>query len=147
MPCPSASSVARSENSDPPPHPHPPSRDGAQVAELSRANVLALRLYTTSSFPLFNGPLRAGVCPHPLRMTVYYLAEGLKALRRVEARAAPEEFNKVRASGRVLGRTGARAPVHIGPWRPVHLSRLLHWLSDAVRGVHVYDSSCICTAA
>lgn len=80
------------------PHVCPPILANAlpQVAELSRANVLALRLYTTSSFPLFNGPLRAGVCPHPLRMTVYYLAEGLKALRRVEARAAPEEFNKVR---------------------------------------------------
>ena len=47
----------------------------ARVAELSRANVLALRLYTTSSFPKFNGPLRAGACPHPLKMTVYYLAE------------------------------------------------------------------------
>jgi hypothetical protein len=69
--------------------------ENSRVAGLSRVQVLALRLYTTSSFPLFNGPLRAGTCPHPLRMTVYHLAEGLKALRRVEARAAPELFNQV----------------------------------------------------
>ena len=28
-------------------------------------------------------------------MTVYYLSEGLKQLRAVEARAEPEEFNKL----------------------------------------------------
>lgn len=28
-------------------------------------------------------------------MTVYYLAEGLKSLRRVEAKAAPEQFNSM----------------------------------------------------
>mmetsp|Transcript_3326 Transcript_3326/g.7156 ORF Transcript_3326/g.7156 Transcript_3326/m.7156 type:complete len:342 (-) Transcript_3326:3-1028(-) len=67
----------------------------AQVAELSKVQVLALRLYTTSSYPLFNGPLRKGQNPHPLRMTVYHLAEALKCLRRVEAQEAPEEFNKV----------------------------------------------------
>jgi len=67
----------------------------AQVAEVSRVQLLALRLYTTSSYPRFNGPLRSGTTPHPLRMTVYHLAEGLKALRRVEARAAPEDFNRL----------------------------------------------------
>jgi len=70
-------------------HPH------AVGAGLSRAQVVALRLYTTSSFPRFNAPLRAGQCPHPLRMTVYYLSEALKSLRRIEARDAPEVFNSI----------------------------------------------------
>ena len=67
----------------------------AKVAGLNHAQMLCLRLYTTSSFPLFNRPLRAGEVPHPLRMCVYHLAEGLKALRRVEARDDPEAFNRV----------------------------------------------------
>jgi len=70
-------------------HPH------AQIAKLSRSHVLALRLYTTSSYRLLNAPLRARAKPHPFRMTVFYLAEGLKKLRAVSAQLEPDMFNEV----------------------------------------------------
>mmetsp|Transcript_54097 Transcript_54097/g.110383 ORF Transcript_54097/g.110383 Transcript_54097/m.110383 type:complete len:189 (+) Transcript_54097:1004-1570(+) len=63
-------------------------------AELSASEVLALRFYTTSSFPLFNRPMRQKVRPHPLAMCVYHLAEGLKKLRGVSARE-PTSFAQV----------------------------------------------------
>jgi hypothetical protein len=52
-------------------------------AHLTKAHVLALRLYTTPAFRTINGPLRDQTrsTPHPLPATVYYLREGIKKLR------------------------------------------------------------------
>ena len=66
---------------------HPHSRE----AQLEEAHVLALRLYTTWAFLLLNGPLRdvdrhARGEPHPLPVTVAFLAEGIRRLRAVGAR-------------------------------------------------------------
>ena len=66
----------------------------SRLAQLSEAHVLALRLYTSSSFRKFNGPLRAGTKPHPFRMAVYYLAEATKRLRAVSAKLEPAAFTQ-----------------------------------------------------
>ena len=61
----------------------------AQEAQLAPVHVLALRLYTTHAFKYLNGPLRDvrtyghGKRPHPLPMTVMYIAEGIKKMRAV----------------------------------------------------------------
>eukprot|EP00290_Baffinella_frigidus_P055767 CAMPEP_0180373084 /NCGR_PEP_ID=MMETSP0989-20121125/21054_1 /TAXON_ID=697907 /ORGANISM="non described non described, Strain CCMP2293" /LENGTH=444 /DNA_ID=CAMNT_0022369931 /DNA_START=30 /DNA_END=1364 /DNA_ORIENTATION=+ len=57
----------------------------SKLGKLGREHVLALRLYTTSSFSKFNEPLRKREKPHPFRMTVYYLDEALRKLRAVRA--------------------------------------------------------------
>ena len=54
-------------------------------SHLSQANVLSVRLYTTSSFKRLNMPLRNKIQPHPFKMTIYYLDEGLRQLRTVAA--------------------------------------------------------------
>ena len=58
--------------------------------KLSEANVLAVRLYTTSCYQKLSTPLRFKCTDpsfdHPLKMTVYYLAEGLSALRTIAAK-------------------------------------------------------------
>jgi hypothetical protein len=63
-------------------------------------HVLVLRLYTSSSFRLFNAPLRSLLTnngqtgsQHPLRFTVYILTEGIKKLRAVEAIRNPVAYN------------------------------------------------------
>jgi len=66
----------------------------SQGCDLSEAHVLAVRIYTTSSYPKLNRPLRnrpvvpgkTRFLPHPFRMTVYYLDEGLRKLRTVAAK-------------------------------------------------------------
>ena len=55
------------------------------TAKLDAAHVLALRLYTTSSHKSINAPLRDTGSVHPLAATTYYISEGLKKLRAVEA--------------------------------------------------------------
>ena len=60
---------------------HPSSK----VAKLERVHVLALRLYTTTSYPQFNNPLRQRQKPHPFAMSVYFLNEGLTKLKAVAA--------------------------------------------------------------
>jgi hypothetical protein len=65
------------------------------VAKLSESNVLALRLYTTSSYRRINGPLRDRVKPHPFAMTVYYLADGLRKLRAVDVKHTPWKVGEV----------------------------------------------------
>jgi hypothetical protein len=76
--------------------------------------VLVLRLYTSSTYRLFNGPMRGLVHPtvlttdgqnptvlttdgqksqHPLRFTIYALTEGVKKLRAVEAKGDEKGFN------------------------------------------------------
>ena len=57
---------------------------------MHRHSVLALRLYTTKAYLSINGPLRelasgARNEPHPLPVTVAYVAEAIKLLRTVEA--------------------------------------------------------------
>ena len=56
---------------------HPFSRQ----AKLLDAHVLALRLYTTAAFRSINNPLRKGQQPHPLPITVAFLADGVRRLR------------------------------------------------------------------
>jgi hypothetical protein len=74
--------------------------DASVLAGLSIWMVLVLRLYTSTSFRLFNEPLRSLLTnkgppksQHPLRFTVHLLAEGIKKLRAVEAIRDPEGYN------------------------------------------------------
>ncbi|KAJ1472091.1 hypothetical protein T484DRAFT_3465715 [Baffinella frigidus] len=67
-------------------------QDRSKLGKLGREHVLALRLYTTSSFSLFNEPLRDRQESHPLRMTVYYLDEALRKLRAVRASLETKSF-------------------------------------------------------
>ena len=59
----------------------------ARVAELTWSEVAALRLYTSSTFRLINGPLREawGEQPHPFPVTISFLTEAIGRLRAVEA--------------------------------------------------------------
>ena len=41
-------------------------------------------MYTSSSYPCFNKPLRDRQKPHPFAMSVYYLADALKNNQMVE---------------------------------------------------------------
>ena len=56
-------------------------------AELHRVHVLVLRFYTTAAFRSLNDPLRdrQRQVPHPLAVTIAFLAEGLRRLRAVDA--------------------------------------------------------------
>jgi hypothetical protein len=62
-------------------HPH------AQLAKLQTHHVLALRLYTTSSYCRVNDPLRRvpPQRPHPFAATTYSINAGIKLLRSVAA--------------------------------------------------------------
>lgn len=67
--------------------------DEAKVAELEYHHVLALRLYTTSTYSRINEPLRLNPCPkpHPFAATTLFIRDGIKRLRAVEAvRSAAE---------------------------------------------------------
>ena len=66
----------------------------SRLAQLLRPHVLALRMYTSSSYPCFNRPLRERQKPHPFAMAVYYLADGLKKLRAVAAQIDPAGFTQ-----------------------------------------------------
>jgi len=66
----------------------------ARAAELEYVHVLVLRLYTTTSFRLFNNPLRQGKNPHPLKMSCYYLNEAVKRLRSTHSGA--DDFCEVK---------------------------------------------------
>ena len=56
-------------------------KDESQTAGLRLHHVVALRLYTSNSYPLFNNPMREGKKPHPIRVTMYVLDEALKKMR------------------------------------------------------------------
>ena len=71
---------------------HPTSK----LAGLKPHHVVVLRLYTSSSFRKFNGPLRWGESPHPWKFALYALTEALKMLRVVDARLHPADFNQVK---------------------------------------------------
>jgi hypothetical protein len=60
-------------------------RPEVQLAKLTRAHVVALRLYTTSVYSQINQPLRADppVTPHPFAVTTYFISQGIKQLRSV----------------------------------------------------------------
>ena len=68
----------------------------SRLAGLQREHVMALRLYTSDSYPLFNVGMREKTKPHPIRFTVYVLADALKKLRKVVARVRPDEYNDVK---------------------------------------------------
>lgn len=70
--------------------------ENSQIAELKSYHVMAIRTYTSDTFPLFNNPMRQRVKPHPLKLTMYFLDEALKKLSTVEARLRPAEYNKVK---------------------------------------------------
>ena len=55
----------------------------AKIAKLTKAEVAALRLYTSSTFRLINGPLRAKVDKPPLALTTLLISDALKKLRAV----------------------------------------------------------------
>ncbi len=64
----------------------------ARVAELEEAEVVALRLYTTSAFQKINGPLRdqeqvSRGKVHPLPVTVMLIMRGIKKLRTVNSKS------------------------------------------------------------
>jgi hypothetical protein len=61
--------------------------DSTTVAGLQPYHVLALRLYTTSSYRSINNPMRTTppTRPHPFPGTTYFINEGIKKLRHVAA--------------------------------------------------------------
>lgn len=61
-----------------------------RTSEIERHHVLALRLYTTSSYRLINNPLRTvpSTQPHPLAATTYFISDAIKKLRAVGAEQA-----------------------------------------------------------
>ena len=71
-------------------HPH------AQAAKLQRHHVLALRLYTTESYPRINDPLRQTPPqrPHPFAATTYFISEGIKKQRAVAAMGPDANIEK-----------------------------------------------------
>ena len=60
----------------------------AKVAKLKRHHILALRLYTTSSYCRINDPLRKDPPqrPHPFAATTFSVDKGIKMLRAVAAK-------------------------------------------------------------
>jgi hypothetical protein len=62
-------------------HPH------AQLAKLQKHHVVALRLYTTSSYCRVNDPLRQipPQRPHPFAATTYFIDQAIKLMRAVAA--------------------------------------------------------------
>ena len=65
----------------------------SQYSALSANHVLAIRLYSTSSYKRFNQPLRNNEKPHSFRMSVYELDEGMRNLRAVVAKKNALEFS------------------------------------------------------
>jgi len=65
----------------------------SKTAGLRLHHVVALRLYTSNSYRLFNEPMREGKKPHPIRVTMYVLDEALRQMRRVAAQQ-PERYNQ-----------------------------------------------------
>jgi len=66
----------------------------SQRAQLTEAQVVALRLYTTAAFISINGPLRSverreTATPHPLAATVVFIKEGLSKLRAADTEDRP----------------------------------------------------------
>lgn len=62
--------------------------DAVRDAGLEFHHVLALRLYTTSSYKSINNPMRQSppVLPHPFGATLYYISDALSKLREVQGK-------------------------------------------------------------
>ena len=69
----------------------------SRQAGLRPEHVIALRLYSSSSYSLFNGPMRSRTLPHPIKFTMYVLNEALRKLKKVSAKMNPHEYNKVKS--------------------------------------------------
>ena len=77
-------------------HPH------ARQCNLTKAHVVALRLYTTAAFASINAPLRdlerfANKMPHPMPVTVSLIRDALGKLRAVDARTSKSTGDKEQA--------------------------------------------------
>lgn len=68
-----------------------------KLADLGKHHVLAIRLYTTSSYQCINNPLRTipPTQPHPFAATTYFISEGIKKLRAVAAERPGAFTNQV----------------------------------------------------
>merc|ERR1711969_471432 len=81
----------------------------ARMAKLGRHHILALRLYTTCSFSKINDPLRSDLVkrPHPFAATTFFISEGIKMLRAVEAQLPDAYTERIYWRGmKDLGITG-----------------------------------------
>jgi hypothetical protein len=69
----------------------------AKIAKLKAHHILALRLYTTSSFAKVNDPLRLDPPqrPHPFAATTWFIDQGIKKLRAVAAKRADAHITQV----------------------------------------------------
>jgi hypothetical protein len=72
----------------------------SKTADLNEAEVVALRLYTTSAFRHINNPLRdqariSSGEPHPLPVTVMLITSGIKKLRAIDAKGPAATQSKV----------------------------------------------------
>ena len=76
--------------------------DFCTIAELSREHVLALRLYTTSSYRRITLPLREHVTPHPFRMTVYYYVVHCRGDQEASCRRCPAASRRLPEGCRAL---------------------------------------------
>jgi hypothetical protein len=89
-----------------------------EYAGLNRAHMLALRLYTSNSYPCVNQALRNETQPHPFSATTFYIYDALKKLRRVNANAAdcnePRVFWRGLADRRVPDDVMARGGTELG---------------------------------
>jgi hypothetical protein len=68
----------------------------SQLAGLKKEDVIVVRLYSSSSFKLFNKSMRKKKNPHPIKVSVYVLNEALKKLRKVAAIRNQNEYNKLK---------------------------------------------------
>jgi hypothetical protein len=66
----------------------------AKTAKLEATHIAALRLYSSQSYKCINDPLRRGDKPHPFAATTYFLSEGLKKLRSINATATKVQQHK-----------------------------------------------------
>jgi hypothetical protein len=66
----------------------------AKTAKLEATHIAALRLYSSQSYKRINDPLRNGEKPHPFAATTFFLSEGLKKLRSINATATKAQLHK-----------------------------------------------------
>jgi len=68
--------------------------DEAKTAELGRAHVLVLRLYTSSAHQRLNAAMRRCTKPNPFARTAVCLSEAIRRLQRVEVCSRPWSINE-----------------------------------------------------
>jgi hypothetical protein len=66
----------------------------AKTAKLEATHIAALRLYSSQSYKRINDPLRNGEKPHPFAATTFFLSEGLKKMRSINATATKVQLHK-----------------------------------------------------